>query len=366
MQDKELIKKYREYKKIDFASMPYKKQLDAKQKFLSWLFCQDITIARSPKTKYYRTKMDYVYAMGKFGQRKPGSYKHVIEIESCDMISEKISKFIPRMRSLLHKHKIESHDYIKHEGYLRYVVIRHAKFTDQYMINFVTFTDENKLNKLVKEIYDEFDSIVWSYQPSLADLSYGKVLKWWKKPYIEEKFDNVVFRIGANMFFQSNSYVAREIYCRIKELVGMSGKARVLDLYAGAATISCYIANTCKEVTAVELNEEAAEFGRQNIEINKLDNVEIICEDTKEYLKKLEKLEHDTVIVDPPRAGMQKAAKYLVRLKPEKIVYMSCNPITLKQDLEVLGQNYTISVLEAYDMFPNTYHVEMLVLLESK
>lgn len=340
----------------------YKDQLRMKKAYLEKLFEREMEIIPSSKEFFYRNKIELVYAFNKLGLREKGTYKRVVDLQECCLHSEKVEKILPRLRELFKEHKVESYDYLRHEGYLRYVVLRHAKFSNQYMINFVTASEAQKITKVAEALKEEFNSIVWSVNSGKADTSFGAVQQFWNSAHIEEHFDNIKFRIGANTFFQNNSYIALQIYRKIKEHVS----GRVLDLYAGCATISAFIADKCDCVEAVEINSEAVDYGYKNLHINDITNVRVLQQDVYAYLKNKQSIDFDYVILDPPRAGLEKAFKHIMRLKPKNIIYISCNPAIFRRELFFLKKFYNVAELLAYDMFPQTKHTELLCVLERK
>ena len=346
-----------------FQHIPYIKQIKLKEKFLSSYFNRKVKVNPSPKEYFYRTRMDYVFAFNKLGLRKKGSYKHVVNLDECYLISEKVKEILEKTREILIKENISSYDYIKHKGYLRYVVFRHAKFTKQHMINFVTASKSEEIEKIVKYFTDEFDSVVWSINESKSDVSYGKTFKFWKNEFIKEKLGKKVFFIGANSFFQSNSYIALKIYQKIKKAVD----GRVADLYAGSATIGIFISDSCESVDSVEINDESIKIGKKSIEENKVKNVLMVKSDVVDYLKRIKEKckRYNFFILDPPRTGLQKAAEIINKYGPTEIVYLSCNPKTFKLDVEKMDR-YELVSLEAFDMFPQTPHIELLAFLQRK
>ncbi|MCD6479037.1 MAG: 23S rRNA (uracil(1939)-C(5))-methyltransferase RlmD [Candidatus Diapherotrites archaeon] len=340
----------------------YEDQLRMKKAYLEKLFERELEVIPSPKEFFYRNKIELVCAFGKIGLWKKATYKHVVDLQECCLHSKKVAEVLPELRELLKKHNIQGYNYLTHKGYLRYIVLRHAKFTGEYMVNFVTANENENICRIAQELREKFDSIIWSVNSSRADTSFANVRQFWKSPYIEERFDNITFRMGANTFFQNNSYVALQIYRKIKECVS----GRVLDLYAGCATISAFVADNCNYVEAVEINSEAIDYGCTNLNINNITNVKLLQQDVYAYLKNKQSLDFDYVIVDPPRAGLEKTLKHILRLKPKNIIYISCNPVVLRRELFFFKKFYNISELLAYDMFPQTQHIELLCVLERK
>lgn len=304
----------------------------------------------------YRNRMDMVTAFGKFGLRRGGSFRVVVDLQECPLMQEKSERLFrslgPAVRS------VESYDYLRHEGYLRYVVFREARHTGQVMVNFVTAAAENRLGEVIDAMAGEADSISLIHSGGLADLSYGDTYDTIRTGFIEETLDSIRYRITPNSFFQSNSAVTLAVYRRIREEV----RGRVLDLCAGIGGISLFVAGAADQVTGVESNGEAVEAAQVNRGINGIENADFILSGAREYLSRCTG-GFDTIVLDPPRTGMQRhAMESLDLIGAEKIVYMSCNPATFREDVAHL-KHYRVESLEAYDMFPQTPHVELLSVL---
>lgn len=344
-----------------FQDIPYDSQLELKKEYLNGLFEGKITVNNvNPSNPYmYRNRMDMVTAFGKTGLRERGSYRFVVDIESCAIMQQKSNELYKKIRFLIKE--IEDYDYLKHQGYHRYVVLRQARFTGETMANFVIATEENRLGPVTDAIRTETDSISLILSDGRADLSFGPVIADIQKGYIIEKFENIRFRITPNSFFQSNSEIALEMYRAIRKLA----RGRVLDLYSGVGSISLFIASHAESVTGVEQVSEAVDNANINRQDNNIENVHFICADALEYMKNTEDY-FDTLILDPPRSGMNpKILKHINSMAPQQIIYMSCNPAAFKLEL-ALFENYSLEFFNAYDMFPQTPHVETLALLKRK
>jgi len=342
-----------------FQNISYNDQLNLKKIYLNELLEGIVQIdSVFPSVDFgYRNRMDMVTAFGKIGLREEGSYKFVVDIDDCKIMQNKMNSIYNELHPLLKE--IDGYNYLSHKGYLRYIILRQAMFTEQLMVNFVIADRENRIQHIIDKIYDRVDSISLILNDGLADLSFGEIIEDVKGGYIEEKLEDLTFRIKPNSFFQSNSYIALEMYKKIRENV--SGK--VLDLYSGVGSISLFVASNAKSVTAVEVVGEAVEIANINKEINNISNVEFLCQDAKEFMREYTE-EVDTLILDPPRSGMNpKMLKYINAIAPKRIIYMSCNPATFKIDFELL-EGYTLKSFEAFDMFPQTPHVETLAVLD--
>lgn len=335
-----------------FQDFPYSTQIKAKENYLEKLFEKRVPVIPSPKEFFYRNRIDLACESKKIGLRNKS--KKVFSLKECRLHSKKVKQALPKIKPLA-----------KEIPSLNYLVFRHAKFSGQHMLAFVTSSaSENisrKIEKTADEIKNEFDSVVWIMN-SKKETSFGRIEKFWKKAFIEETLGNVTLRINANTFFQNNSFVAEKLFSEIKKTVS----GRVLDLYAGNAAISCFVSDKCSYVKAVEINPEAVDCGQENFSHNNISNAKIIQQDTKKFLEKQESPDFDFVILDPPRAGLEKALQPLLKHLPENIVYVSCNPIALRRELFFFKKHYQITSLKAFDMFPQTPHTEVLCIMQKK
>ncbi len=337
--------------------IPREEQLRLKREYLNRIFdgiCEFGPV--HPAAPYrYRNRMDFVTAFGKIGLRRAGDYRTVIDIESCEIMQERSNELFQKIRPLLAG--IDYHDYLTHEGYLRYVVLRQGRFTGDLMLNFVVAERDNRLRDAIEQIYDHADSISLLLNEGKADLSFGEVIEVVKKGTIEESLDGIRYIIAPNTFFQANSEITLAMYRRIKEEV----RGTVLDLYAGVGGITLFIADSCERVTGVESLPESVTLAEENRLRNGIGNADFVCADARAFVR--EAGPYDTVVLDPPRTGVHpKMIKHLNRIGAGRIIYMSCNPASFKEDLLALT-GYTVEFLEAYDMFPQTPHLETLAVL---
>jgi tRNA (uracil-5-)-methyltransferase len=342
-----------------FQDIPYEAQCDLKRDMINDTLegIAAVDAVRPSEPYRYRSRMDMVTAFGKCGLRRGGSYRVVVDVESCRIMREKSDALFQKTRSLVLD--IEGYDYLRHQGYLRYVVIREAAFTGQVMVNFVTAVPENRLSPVIEAIAPQADSVSLIHSGGIADLSYGGIFETVKTGYIEEDFEGIRYRVTPNSFFQSNAGIAIEMYRRIRS----EARGRVLDLCAGVGSISLFIAGSVEQVTGVEMNPEAVETACVNREINGIANAEFVCAEAREFLRDVSGA-FDTVVLDPPRTGMMGSAMERIdSLRAGRIIYMSCNPATFRDDVAAI-KNYRIESLEAFDMFPQTPHVELLGILK--
>jgi 23S rRNA (uracil-5-)-methyltransferase RumA len=341
-----------------FQDISYESQLRLKRDYINLVMKERVRVESVAPSDplHYRNRMDMVTAFGKCGLRRLGSYKFVVDINSCMLMQERSDSLFRELRPLVEK--IEDYNYLSHKGYLRYVVLRQAFFTGEVMCNFVIANHDNRMPDVIESAQDRADSVSIILSDGLADLSYGEIIEDVKRGFIEEKFDDIRYRITPNSFFQSNSTIALAMYRKIREQV----EGDVLDLYSGVGSISLFIADRARQVTGVEHVEEAVRSANLNREINEIHNVNFVRSDALPFMRE-NSASYDTIVLDPPRSGMNpRVVKAVNNSGVKKIVYMSCNPQTFSNDLEGL-ENYHVETFEAYDMFPQTPHVETLAVL---
>ena len=183
--------------------------------------------------------------------------------------------------------------------------------------------------------------------------------------YIIDMIDSLKFKVSVESFFQVNSYQVKNLYNRVLDYASLTGNETVLDLYCGTGTIGMFLSKKAKHVYGVEINESAVKDANYNKELNGINNIDFICEDANKIKDKFNNI--DLVVIDPPRSGLGNGSiDYLLDIKPKKIIYVSCDPITLARDLNILKNEYNIKEVTLVDMFPNTYHCESVCLLERK
>ena len=181
--------------------------------------------------------------------------------------------------------------------------------------------------------------------------------------FVETNILNTKFRILPDSFFQVNKYMTPKLYETVLNYAGKNKEAKVLDLYCGTGTMTLLLSKNFKEVIGIEINEESIKCANINKKENNIKNVRFICDDAS----KLKNLKADIIVVDPPRSGLTKEGiTNILKINPTKIIYVSCDPMTLARDLKILNEKYKIEEITPIDMFPNTYHVETVTLLDKK
>ena len=349
----------------------YDDQLDLKERFLRELFDGQFELKSqiypSPQPFYYRQRMDYTCAFSHIGLRKRGDYTEVIDLNECHLLSQRAVDILTFIKKRIKELEIQDYNFLEHTGFLRYAVLREAKFTDDLMVAFTTASptsdlQQERLLQLMEDTLGKAVSVYWLKHDRLSNHSFGETVKYIGNPHIIEKLGTYQFIIKPNTFFQSNPFLIQKAYDDIKENV----YGRALDLYCGTGVISIYVSDVCKHITGVEIVTSSIETAKENARLNNIENALFYADDVAEFLKG--KHRFDVMVIDPPRSGMsKKIIRRIKRLAPKRIVYMSCNPITQLDDLQRLDNNYELEQpIRAYDMFPQTYHLETLAILSRR
>ncbi len=353
-------------------------------------------ILPSEKIFYYRNKMEYSFAEKKWlskdqmedeetvpktpfglGLHIPGRYDKILDIDECFLQSEKSNQILNFTREFFMLKNSTAYSTKTHTGYLRNLVIKQSHFTDDLMVNLVTSTDEPELFKeygtaLQAEV-DGITTIVNNVNAKLSQVATGDYeIVHYGDGFIYDHIGDYKFRISANSFFQTNTQQAEKLYKAALEFAGFNGTETVYDLFCGAGTISIYISKNVKEVIGFESIDSAIEDANINMVLNGINNMRFIQADlNKSFIPIMLKNElprPDIIITDPPRSGMNpKTVEDILKLQPQKIVYISCKPTTQARDIQALVEGgYTLIKFMPVDMFPHTYHIENVALLSLK
>lgn len=340
----------------------------------------------SKKNWGYRNKMEFSFADRRWllphelnddsvsikyalGMHVPGAFDKILDIDECLLQSEAANKVLQMVDKYCIDKKIIPYGIKSHDGYMRYLVIRESHYTGEIMVNLVTaFRDEKMLNGITEYILNavpEVTSIVNNINPKKAQIALGvEEFLIHGNSYITEKLGQFEFRISANSFFQTNTAQAEELYRIVLEYTGLTGKEQVWDLYCGTGTITLYLSQKSKHVTGFELSDSAIADAESNALDHKCDNTKFISGD---LLKNLDTVSNrpDVIVTDPPRSGMHpKVCEKLAEIGATRIVYVSCNPTTLARDIKLMQHKYQLIKAQPVDMFPHTYHIETVALLE--
>jgi 23S rRNA (uracil1939-C5)-methyltransferase len=258
-----------------------------------------------------------------------------------------------------------------HIGFWRFIMLRHSKAYNQWMVNIITSKEDRKtvqpLADQLVNTYPQIVSVVNNITSRKAGIAVGEYeILLSGNPCIRDRIGEFEFEISANSFFQTNTRGAERLYETIKEYADLSESETVVDLYCGTGAIAIYISGAAKTVIGIEIAETAVNDAMNNSRINGISNCQFILGDIKEKLAEMT-TEPDVMIIDPPRAGMHKDVVHkIIELAPSRIVYVSCNPATMARDLGLLKESYRLLEVQPVDMFPHTYHIESVAKLERK
>lgn len=363
----------------DFQGIPYEKQLKKKEKQVRELlkeFCKVENIIGMKNPYHYRNKIHAVFDRSKNGTIISGIYSEgthkVIPVEACQIEDEKADKIINDIRNLLKSFKIKTYDEDTGYGLLRHVLIRTGFKSGQIMVVLVLgssiLPSKNNFVKAIRKLNPEISTIVINVNDKKTSMILGdKQSVIYGKGYIEDELCNCIFRISPKSFYQVNSIQTEILYNKAIEFADLTGNEKVLDAYCGIGTIGIIASKKAKQVIGVELNKDAIKDAIINAKINNISNIRFYNNDSGKFMLQMEEKNEkvDVVFMDPPRAGSNKEfLTSMVKLKPNKIVYISCNPLTLQRDLKYIVKNgYQVKKAVPIDLFPMTTHVETVVLM---
>jgi 23S rRNA (uracil1939-C5)-methyltransferase len=303
------------------------------------------------------------------GFHAPEVYFKVIDIEQCLLFPDAGNLIYRDIREYVQADSLPVYNQRTHEGFWRFIMLRHSLFRNQWMVNIVTSgPGRGHLQPLADLLHRRHESItcmVNNITAKKAGISFGESEHLLHgEPVIRDRIDDLEFDISANSFFQTNSRGAETLYGIVARYAALTGTETVLDLYSGTGTISLYLARTAAVVVGLELVEAAIRDAMKNAARHRITNCRFIAGDVRKTLSEIA-IRPDVVIIDPPRNGMHPdVLKQVQDMAPERIVYVSCNPATLARDLLELKTAYHVVEVQPVDMFPHTFHIESVALLE--
>jgi 23S rRNA (uracil1939-C5)-methyltransferase len=325
---------------------------------------------------HYRNKFEYSFANTPEGPapglHRAGRWDEVLQIETCWLTTDLGNAIRNAVRDWAREERLRAHDQKTHEGFLRHLVIREARNTDQVLIVLVTspgeLPDEEHFVDVLRR-FPEVRSIHWAINDRPAEVTRDLPTRLlWGEDAIEEELCGLRFRVSPNAFLQTNTAMAERLYRLAGEYAQLSGGETVYDLYCGIGSIALTLAGDALTVWGVEVSEEAVACAIDNAALNAIGNAAFFAGDVGRSLEELQARsgDPDVVVVDPPRAGLSgRAIRQLGRLGAKRIVYVSCNPTTLAGNLKELVEQweYRLERVRPVDMFPHTPHVEAVALL---
>jgi 23S rRNA (uracil1939-C5)-methyltransferase len=380
--------------------LPYEKQLYYKEKQvynqltrIGHIELPEINpIIGSANPTFYRNKLEFTFSHRRWlteeeiksgeqfdqlpvlGFHVQGLYDKVLDIHKCWLQPDPSNEIRNSVKEYALAHQLPFFNLKTKEGFLRNILIRNT-LSGELMVIMVFFQENReereKLLDFIDQKFPGITSLLFVINGKGNDTITDQEIHIYKgRDYIVEEMEGLKFRIGPKSFFQTNSLQAYELYKVAREFAGLTGKEIVYDLYTGTGTIANFIAHSAKKVIGIEYVPEAIEDAVINSELNGITNTRFFAGDMKDILTENfihENGHPDVIITDPPRAGMsEEVVKTILAASPEKVVYVSCNPATQARDLSLMDAVYRVTKVQPVDMFPQTHHVENVVLLEKK
>lgn len=367
-----------------FQDIPYKEQLQRKEDRIKELIStHNITTHLKPINNYsewfYRNKMEFTFSEN--GQIVCGlhSKKHkrqVVDIQECLLFSPDIDKILSAIKDFAKEKGLTTYNKYSHEGFLRHLIIRQTKMTNQTMVGIVTSgsgsLEKEELAKRLSnlKLQSQIKSIYWIKNDALGDaVTFENKELLYGDPFICEELNSLKFNIDIDSFFQVNPQGIENFYEKIRDYVDLSPQQRVLDLYCGVGCIGITLAKNAKFVWGIELKEEIVKAAWQNAKQNNIENISFLAHDTRKFLSSQGEFFKgiDLVVINPPRCGLsKKVIRGILRLNPAKIVYSSCNPNSFFTDAQGFLLDYELKFIEPFDFFAHTPHMEVLGIFERK
>ncbi|OFX21778.1 MAG: 23S rRNA (uracil-5-)-methyltransferase RumA [Bacteroidetes bacterium GWA2_31_9b] len=349
-------------------------------------------ILPSEKTTFYRNKLEFTFSNNRWltkdeiknegviersnalGFHVPKLWDKIVNIDYCWLQPEPSNAIRSEVKKYADENKLSFFDLRKQEGLLRNLIIRTSSIGETMVVVVFFYEDkdaqENLLNHIAQK-FPEITSLMFIVNSKSNDsITDQDVVLFKGKDHIYEQMEDLKFKIGPKSFYQTNSDQAYQLYKIARDFAGLTGNEIVYDLYTGTGTIANFVAHQAKKVIGIEYVPEAIEDAKVNSSINKLENTLFFAGDLKDILNADFVTEHgkpDVIITDPPRAGMHpEVVETIIASDPQRIVYVSCNPATQARDIQLFDKQYKLTKVQPVDMFPHTYHVENIVLLEKR
>jgi 23S rRNA (uracil1939-C5)-methyltransferase len=346
----------------------------------------------APDVYEYRNKLEFTFSENRWltdaerfdpepadkraaGFHVPRRFDKILDIHRCHLQPEPSNAIRNGLKAYAIERGYPFYNVLVHEGFLRTLVIRNAPTTGQLMVVVqVARPDEAAIADLLgylQRTFLEITSLNYVVNAKGNDTFHDlDVVCYAGRPYIEERMEDLTFRVGPKSFYQTNSRQAYELYRITRELADLRGTETVYDLYTGTGTIALFVARQAQRVVGLEYVEAAVADARLNAEANGIGTAQFFAGDMKKVLTAdfiTAQGIPDVVITDPPRAGMDpEVVEALRRAAPRRIVYVSCNPATQARDLALLDADYAVTAVQPVDLFPHTHHVENVVCLERR
>lgn len=362
-----------------YLHLEYSKQLEKKQKEVTSLlksFGKVRPIIGMEDPYHYRNKVHGVVAADRQGNGYTGIYEEkshrIIRVDSCLIENQKADEIMQSVVGLMKSFKMKPFNEDTGYGFLRHILIRTGYHTGEIMVVLITaspvFPSKNNFVKALRKKHPEITTIVANVNDRHTSMVLGEKQQiLYGKGYIEDILCGKRFRISPKSFYQVNPEQTEVLYGKAIEYAGLTGKETVIDAYSGIGTIGMIASDHAKQVISVELNGEAVRDAISNAKINQIKNIRFYKADAGDFMVQMaaRKQKADVVFMDPPRSGSDKKfMDSLLKLAPKKVVYVSCNPETLKRDLAYLiSKGYRVKEIQPVDQFPLTVHTEVVCCL---
>lgn len=366
----------------NFNFINYLEEINIKKEWINNLYKKvhynnEITILPMNNPYYYRNKAQVALKMEKnnlvAGFYEEGTHK-IINAEKCLIQDQKITEIQQKIQKILIKNHYQAYDEDKKKGIFRHILVKRSNSTNEVLVVLVTaidnFPGKNNLAKILAKEIKEITTIIQNVNQRQTSAVLGeKEYVLYGPGFIFDIMDGYKFKITSKSFYQVNSLQTTKLYSEAINFAKLSKNDILLDAYSGVGTIGIFASKKVKQVISVELNKDAVKNAILNAKYNKIENIKFYQNDATNYiLKAAADKEHiDVVIMDPPRSGSTKEfINALRQLKPKKIIYVSCNPLTQITDLKGLLMDYNITNVLAVDMFPRTANIEVIAVLNLK
>ncbi|MCJ7933473.1 MAG: 23S rRNA (uracil(1939)-C(5))-methyltransferase RlmD [Chryseobacterium sp.] len=383
-----------------WQNMSYEKQLDFKQeevynniKRIGGIDdFETVSILGSKEHYFYRNKMEFSFSNARWltadevnsqddindrnalGFHIPGMWSKILDLKECFLQEDPSNAIRLAVKEYGVQNGLDFFDVRNQEGFLRTLMMRQNS-KGEWMVLFQLYREEQenreKLFEFLLSRFPQIKTLVYAINPKPNDSIYDLDINiYFGEGYLMEEMDGLKFKIGPKSFFQTNYKQALELYRKTLEFAELKGDEVVYDLYTGTGTIAQYVARNAKQVIGIESVQEAIDAAIEHAALNGLTNCTFYCGDMKDIFNDEFLANHpkaDVLITDPPRDGMhQKVVEQILKLSPEKVVYVSCNSATQARDLALMKEHYTLVKILPVDMFPQTHHVENIALLVKK
>ncbi|MBN2032307.1 MAG: 23S rRNA (uracil(1939)-C(5))-methyltransferase RlmD [Deltaproteobacteria bacterium] len=305
------------------------------------------------------------------GLHVPGTFNKVIDVESCLLQEERGNEILRAVKRFAWESGLAPYNLKTHGGFWRFLTLRSSRFLKEWMVNVITSEYRKdlaeNLGRHITSTFPDVKTVVNNVTARRAGVAVGEWESVVSGPgFIEDRIGAYAFQISANSFFQTNTAGAEKLYLKVAEFAELTGSENVVDLYSGTGTISIFLASRSKRVIGMEISGTALEDAEKNCRTNRIEKCRFILGDIRAALPSLS-FKPDVLIIDPPRAGMHKdVTAKILELGTEKIIYISCNPVTMARDLGEMKDYYEVVEIQPIDMFPHTHHVESVAKLRKR